>query len=163
MTKTAFIFDIDGTMANGKHRQPLIRSKPKNWPAYKRLAFDDSVIEPVMRVFHAVRNAGHKTFICSGRSEDERSLTERWLSDKCIINVQDRAFESNAVTELYMRSANDHREDSIIKMEILNNIIRPRGYQILGVFDDRNRVVQAWRKEGLFVFHVDQTSVSENF
>ncbi len=162
MSITAFIFDIDGTLADGRHRQHLVQQKPKNWPAYQRLAYDDAVYSAVASALHSV-NGKHKVFILSGRQERERGVTFKWFADKIGINHSDHAVANDSIPEMYMRATNDHREDSIIKREMYHNIIVPRGYKILGVFDDRNRVVQMWRQEGLFVFHVDQTSVSQDF
>ena len=161
-SKSCWIFDIDGTMADGRHRQHLVKQKPKNWPAYKKLAYDDAVYVPVVRTLLALYQSGNKIFICSGRSEDEREITNKWLLDKChiVTHIPDN---HNSHLEFHMRQKNDHREDSIIKREILHNIIRARGFEPMAAFDDRNRVVQMWRSEGIHVFHVDQTSVSEDF
>jgi hypothetical protein len=50
--------------------------------------------------------------------------------------------------EIYMRPAEDKREDSIIKQELFDAHIRDR-YNVLFVLDDRNRVVDMWRRNGL--------------
>ena len=160
--KSCWIFDIDGTMADGRHRQHHVQKKPKNWPAYQKLAYDDGVYHSVVNVLKALYHSSQKIFICSGRSEFERTVTEKWLFDKCHLMINP-PHDHPAHLELHMRPKNDHRNDTIIKHEMLNNIIRPRGFEPIGVFDDRNRVVQMWRQEGIHVFHVDQTSVSQDF
>ena len=52
-----------------------------------------------------------------------------------------------------MRATGDPRKDSIVKREIFDREIRDR-YRVVGVFDDREQVVQMWRALGLTVFQV---------
>jgi hypothetical protein len=53
-----------------------------------------------------------------------------------------------------MRKYKDHRDDSVVKGEIADEI--QKTYNILGVFDDRKRVVDMWSNRGIFVFDVGQ-------
>jgi hypothetical protein len=54
-----------------------------------------------------------------------------------------------------MRNAGDHREDYIVKEELLDQIIaRFPGQAIGGAFEDREQVVTMYRKRGLRVFQV---------
>jgi len=46
-----------------------------------------------------------------------------------------------------MRKAGDNRKDSIVKYEILQELIKE--YYIEYVFDDRDQVVKMWREAGL--------------
>jgi len=161
--KTCWIFDIDGTLADGKHRQHFLKGERKNWPAYQKLAHADAPVLPVVKTLKSLHSTGEKIIIASGRIEDEREVATSWLEKQRIYLGPARDNETRFhPIDLFMRPAKDYREDSIIKEEILNRI-RADGYTVLGVFDDRNRVVQMWRRNGVFVFHVDQTSVSEDF
>jgi hypothetical protein len=47
-----------------------------------------------------------------------------------------------------MRKKGDYRDDSIVKKELLDQI-RKDGYNPLLAFDDRDRVVKAWRECGI--------------
>jgi hypothetical protein len=78
----------------------------------------------------------------SGRSDEYRTVTGRWLIDNAL-----------PVDGLYMRAAGDHRKDSVVKHELFDKHIRST-YNVLGVFDDRNQVVEMWRAIGLTVFQV---------
>ena len=84
--------------------------------------------------------------IVSGRDEIYREVTEKWLADNGI-----------SYDHLYMRPTEEgqKREDSIIKYELFNKHIRPLNYRILGVYDDRHRVLRMWRELGLTTFHVN--------
>jgi hypothetical protein len=89
---------------------------------------------------------GHTVYIVSGRDEIYREVTEKWLKDNGI-----------RYDFLLMRPTEpgEKREDSIIKYELFDTQIRPLGYRILGVYDDRHRVLRMWRKLGLTTFHVN--------
>lgn len=81
----------------------------------------------------------------SGRDEECRHETERWLRD----NLGFRP-------ELYMRAHGDKRHDAVVKREILERDLLPR-YYILGAIDDRLRVLSMWQASGIFTFNVNQT------
>jgi hypothetical protein len=53
-----------------------------------------------------------------------------------------------------MRAFEDFRADDEIKSELADQV--EKDYRILGVFDDRKRVVDMWIKRGIFVFDVSQ-------
>ena len=54
-----------------------------------------------------------------------------------------------------MRADRDFREDSVVKYEIYRDHIRDN-YNIKFVLDDRQRVVDMWRGQGLRVLQVDK-------
>ena len=53
---------------------------------------------------------------------------------------------SNRNTQLFMRPAGDTRDDRIVKREIYEREIKGK-YNVLWVLDDRNKVVDMWRRE----------------
>lgn len=130
------IFDIDGTLAVMGDRSPYDGEK----------VWMDSLNKDVARVLRFYDAMGVTVFIVSGRDEVYREVTEKWLADNALW------WEA-----LYMRPTEEgnKREDSIIKYELFNKHIRPLGYRILGVFDDRHRVLRMWRELGLTTFHVN--------
>jgi hypothetical protein len=78
----------------------------------------------------------------SGRHEQARKLTEHWL------NVSQVPYD-----ELLMRANGDSRPDDIVKEELFRRLVEPH-YSVMGVIDDRNRVVKLWRQLGLVCFQV---------
>ena len=132
----AVIFDIDGTLAIMGDRSPYDGEK----------VWMDSLNADVARALKNYDDTGVTVFIVSGRDEVYREVTEKWLSDNGLW------WEA-----LYMRPTEEgqKREDSIIKYELFNKYIRPKNYRILGVFDDRHRVLRMWRELGLTTFHVN--------
>ena len=134
--RRAVIFDIDGTLAIMGDRSPYDGAK----------VYLDTVNRDVHHALVAMWDLGVKVIIVSGRDEEYREVTEKWLSNNGI-----------EYEELYMRPTEpgNKREDSIIKYELFNQHIRLKGYQIVGVYDDRHRVLRMWRELGLTTFHVN--------
>lgn len=129
-----YIFDIDGTLAhmNGKRG-------PFDW---KNVGVDDIDLH-VLQILQAVELL-RSIILVSGRSEEAREETIKWLQK---YNVP--------YDNLYMRAQDDYRGDEIVKYEIYKTHIEPE-YNVLGVFDDRNKVVDMWRnKLGLKVFQCE--------
>src|SRR5690606_35310570 len=84
--------------------------------------------------------AGHKVRIWSARSDVVRAETEQWLSDMGI----DPCYLQ------HMRAAGDNTPDATLKRHWLNQE-RERPDP---VYDDRQRVVDMWRAEGIPCFQV---------
>lgn len=143
MAKKVIVFDIDGTLANSQHRMHWVSSKPKNWKACDAAIPQDKVFEDILWLYHSLSaNLNHRIIICTGRSESTRDVTEKWLLDNDI-----------AYTSLYMRKEGDYRKDSIIKVELLYQIMFDHGRPYIW-FDDRQQVVDALRAEGIRVLQV---------
>lgn len=138
----AFVFDLDGTVCDVSHRRQWVATKPKNWDAWNVGISEDKPNIPVLETLQAL-STGFPIILVSGRGEEYRQVTEEWL-------------ETNGVTyhQLFMRPAGDHRPDDEVKSELADEV--EKTYRILGVFDDRKRVVDMWISRGIFVFDVGQ-------
>ena len=77
--------------------------------------------------------SGYDIIIVSGREASCIKETTKWLFDNGIY-----------YNKIYMREEGDKRCDSIVKREIAERHILP-AYNVRGVFDDRQRVVDMWR------------------
>ena len=141
----AILVDLDGTLADIKHRLYLLQERPKNHRAFEKLCVNDEVNFPVCLVVKALESYAD-IVIVSGRSSDVRKETEEWLQENSI-----------SYNDIYMRKSGDYRADNIIKDEILMQI--KEKYDILFAIDDRKRVVDMWKRNGIFVFDVRQTDV----
>lgn len=157
--KSAYIFDIDGTIADCSHRlhhiQPpagLIHFEPgetdwkPDWDTFYSLCVNDKPIDNVCHLLRELQliSTVDVVFI-TGRSEKWRNHTVEWLSRR---GVWPKTREN-----LFMRADGDYRPDYEIKKEIYERHIKDK-YNILGVFEDRDQVVQMWRRLGLTCYQV---------
>ena len=142
-----YISDVDGTIADVQHRRHLVQTKPSNWHAFRAAAAQDTPCVPVIKTLQALFAQGNRIVLCSGRVEDERDLTERWM-------LQHKVWYH----KLYMRPNGDYRADDIVKSELLDQILAD-GFQPIMAFDDRQRVVDMWRRRGIVCAQVAE----ENF
>ena len=139
MTKV-ILCDIDGTLANPEHRLALIATRPKNWKGFFDASIDDPVYEDIAWLVKNLKATGNTILIVTARPENNREITEKWLHEKAGLK--------GVYTKMYMREAGDYRDDSIVKEEILQNIMND-GYAPYMVLDDRDRVCAMWRKLGI--------------
>ncbi|MND21074.1 hypothetical protein D3C76_77940 [compost metagenome] len=133
MLPTAFVFDIDGTLANMEG----VRG-PFDWKKVGK----DTPYQDVIEMTQILRAAGHEIIVVSGRDAVCRDETYGWLI------TNDVQFD-----RLYMRPAGSSVRDSIIKHDIYHRDIAPH-WNVKGVFDDRNQVVAMWRAMGLRCYQV---------
>lgn len=134
-----YIFDIDGTIADCDHRLHYILTKPKNWRAFDAGAIQDAPIRETVVVLHALHCAGNRILLVTGRNARNRDVTIQWLKQHDIWCC---------VTELYMRPEKDFRPDHVVKEEILDAMLE-QGYNPVMAFEDRQGVVDMWRRRGI--------------
>lgn len=140
MQKKVIVFDIDGTVANIEHRRHWVQNKPKNWPAFNKAMHLDTPHADVIWLLQVLAAQEDVEIVfASGRGEEQRAVTEAWLAE--IIGA-------DKFSMLLMRPAGDFRRDDIIKEEILDKLIA-MGKKPEMVFDDRNQVVDMWRRRGI--------------
>jgi predicted kinase len=129
----AIICDIDGTLALIHNRNPFDASRCEN----------DLINEPVVQMARQYKTMGYSLILLSGRSAAHRIQTLNWLSAHQI-----------PYDQLHMRPNGDMRKDALIKKELYEKYIKGN-YYIDFVLDDRNQVVDMWRKEaGLLCLQV---------
>ena len=132
-----FIFDIDGTLANGDHRLHHIQKEPKDWDSYFKASLSDLPHKHIIDLAKRLAMTGAAIVYVSGRSDLVRTETMAWLG--CYGAPHGK---------LYMRKQGDHRNDDLLKIELLAEL-RADHFNPLMAFDDRKRVVDAWRKAGV--------------
>jgi predicted kinase len=123
----AVLVDIDGTLALMRGRGPY---------EFERCT-EDAPNEPVLDTVRVLYRSGRQIVLLSGRGEEYRSQTRAWLAEHAV-----------PYSELYMRPAGDTRRDDIVKAELFDTHVRYR-YAVSHSLDDRDRVVQLWRRMGL--------------
>lgn len=142
----AIIVDIDGTIADCSHRAHHVNNPEgtKDWPAFNAGMDRDIPKYEVLRVIEALAAHGVAVLLVTGRFQEFKFTTLRWLLENKI------GFNS-----LFMRQDGDYRSDHVIKKEIYHEWIYPV-FNVIGVFDDRDSVVAMWREQGLTCFQVQK-------
>lgn len=135
----AVIFGIDGTLAIRVKRSPYDLSR----------CLTNKVDPHVYELYELYKNTGYKILILSGRHQGTKEdptcyleLTREWLKQNNII-----------YDELFLGSTGDYRKDDVIKEELFRKELSDKYYVKLAI-DDRDRVVELWRRLGIKTFQV---------
>ena len=137
------IFDLDGTLANIEHRLHFIKGDKKDWDGFFAACVGDKVNLPVATIWQSLENASHEMWIFSGRSDQVEEETRKWLLDNYFWP-----------DKLLMRKEGDYQPDDELKESWFNGLTDIDRGGILCVFDDRKRIVDMWRKNGLTCLQV---------
>ena len=148
--KDIIVCDLDGTLCNIDHRLHFVQvaqGERKDWDSFFNGVPNDTVNEPVLEVLERFQFEDFKIIFSSGRPERCRLDTIEWLYKHTNLFEDTKAGET-----LYMRQDGDFRRDDIVKQEILDKYIDKD--RVLFVLDDRDQVVDMWRRNGLTCFQV---------
>ena len=134
------ICDLDGTLAIDQER---------GWYEYDKV-INDPVDPRLLRVIKMYLKQHIRVFFVTGREDIgmSREMTRKWLQQHL-----SPEFEYTYDYNLLMRGKGDHRPDQITKKEIYESYIKG-SYNVLCVFDDRQKVVDMWRDQGLLCCQV---------
>lgn len=146
MKPLTVIFDLDGTLALiDKRRKISAKENGKlNWGKFfdpKNISLDEPNI-PVIKTFQALKAAGYRVGIFSGRDSISKKETEAWLDENGI-----------HPDFLRMRPQRNFTPDDVLKKTWLDEETQ-MGHQILCTFDDRDKVVKMWRENNITCFQV---------
>ena len=144
LRKKIVIFDLDGTLALiDKRRDISTKDNGKlDWSKF----FNPYMIDlddpntPVIQMAKLL-SSSHRIFILSGRSDATQDATLDWLRKH---NVPFDHLQMRPQNLLYL-------PDNDLKQSWLDVIGKDN---VAMVFDDRNQVVDMWRKNGLTTFQV---------
>lgn len=138
MKKKAIIVDIDGTLADISTTIHILEKDATNWDEWAEATRKCPSNKWCEELIDAMYVRGYHIVFVTGRNNKYRALTKEWL--KRHTTVKDYT--------LVMRPNNDFRSDELVKEDLYYDEVEKR-YDILFVVDDRQRVVDAWRKLGL--------------
>ena len=137
---TAAVFDIDGVLADVRHRLHHVRSRPKDWEAFFAGATQDPALDEGLGAVSAAHRAGHVVMYLTGRPERCRDATVTWLADQGL-----------PAGDLFMRADTDRRPARITTVATLRRL--SRRFIIEAFVDDDAAVVEAVRAAGFPVLH----------
>jgi hypothetical protein len=111
------VLDVDGTIADNTHRAHHVEKEPKNWEAFSApgTVIKDTLIPGVARVVTKFQEMKCDIVILTGRTEDLRDTTMRWLLENLNLAIPD--------TSLLMRpngnmlSAAEYKRDQILSFK----------------------------------------------
>lgn len=165
--KKSVIFDLDGTLADISERRSLSK-KPNgkiDWGIFfnpKNISLDKPN-HPVIIAYKAHQLAEHRMVIFSGRGSETREATEEWLSqngitfDKLYMRPKEKEtgmpFETIGSNPPVMDLR--YIADDLLKLIWLNREFPGESRKnLICVYDDRQKVVDMWRNEGIACFQV---------
>jgi hypothetical protein len=135
----AVVFDLDGVLANGDHRQHLLNPKPggrKDWKTFFSRAGDDALIAEVAALTVLLDPALHRVLL-TARPTSIQDITLEWLSRMSI-----------KWDLLVMRREGDFSPSPDAKRTAVHEL-RDHGFALLLAFDDDRRNVDMLHAEGV--------------
>jgi len=146
-----WVFDIDGTLADNEHRMHHLDNGKKEWDAFFAKQHLDEPFQPVIDVLHALANdrPDDAVIIVTARDERFREDTLEWLN---------RHIPWISHDHMYMRPRGFRGDDDKMKVDIIKTWLqRHPNYKVGAIFDDRHRIIDAFRNEGWYTFECNQT------
>jgi hypothetical protein len=134
------VFDVDGVVADVRHRVRYLRRSPKDWTAFFAAAERDPPLEVGVALAREWA-AEHDIVWLTGRPEYLRRVTERWLRRQHL-----------PVDRLLMRPTGDHRPAKLFKAEQLGGLGTTA---VAVVVDDDPDVIELLTARGWPVYRAD--------
>jgi hypothetical protein len=131
------VIDIDGVVADVRHRLHHVTGRPKNWRAFFDLAADDGLLPEGEETVRKLAEVYGVVYL-SGRPERLRTVTQRWLEQHEL-----------PPGPLMLRPYDDYRPSRLYKVEALRTIAESSTVVVL--VDDDPRVLDAAREAGFDV------------
>lgn len=144
-----YIFDIDGTLALIDHRKHYLENKNDShrWRKFYDACDNDKPNKPVIETLNRLGLFADVWFF-SGRSSEVREKTIQWIDDNTNFS------RGELETCLMMRDEGDYTPDHELKKSWLDSMLEIDRERLIAVFDDRDRVVNMWRENGVACFQV---------
>lgn len=137
------VCDIDGTIADIKHRLHYVKGEKKDWKGFFGEMDKDTVRTDVFEILEKHRANGADVIFVTARPEDYKEVTVEWLLKNKLLRDD---------TLMFMRRSGDTRDDTIVKKQIYDKYLA--NMNIIQVIDDRPKVIRMWMQEGLPVLDV---------
>jgi hypothetical protein len=135
------VIDIDGVVADVRHRLHHLRGRPKDWESFFAAAPDDPLLEQGREVVTRLAE-GYDVLYLSGRPERCRADTETWLHRHHLPEGR-----------VLLRRAGDRRPARLVKVETLRRLAAERTVGLL--VDDDPEVLEEARAAGFDVLPAD--------
>lgn len=137
--KNTIVVDLDGTLSDGRARYHLVAGKKRDYPAFHALLGEDPVNEWCRDLVRGMAQLGKRIALVSARPAYCEASTRAWLEKHEI------PFHA---LHLLRAGDEDNTPDQELKRAWLQGYGKDR---VLFVVDDRQKVVDMWRAEGMTV------------
>ncbi len=134
--RTVVVMDIDGVLADVRHRLHHLDRQPKDWGGFFGHMAEDTLLPEGFALAENFAAEGHDLVYVTGRPAQYRDLTLSWL----------RA-HNLPTGELVMRRASDRRPAAVLKTEIVRELALTA--RVIAIVDDDPAVVAALRSHAL--------------
>lgn len=131
------VIDLDGVLADVRHRLHHVAGRPKDWRSFFAAAPQDPLLDEGARVVRALADV-HDVVYLSGRPEHCRADTVRWL-----------AHHDLPEAPLHLRPPTDRRPGRLYKVDALRRLAEQQPVAVL--VDDDPMVCDAARAAGFDV------------
>lgn len=147
MTRPYAVVDIDGVVADVRHRLHHLQRKPKDWDGFFAGMADDPLLDVGAQMVAALARDCDIVWL-TGRPERYRRTTLDWLERHGL-----------PAGRLLMRRGGDRRPARITKLELLRGLAAQR--RVAVHVDDDPAVVAALRAAGFEVLYADWAGADE--
>jgi phosphoglycolate phosphatase-like HAD superfamily hydrolase len=129
------VLDIDGVLADVRHRLHHIGTHPKDWEAFFTQAAHDPVLHDGLELARELA-VSYEVLYLTGRPERSRAITQAWLATHHL-----------PAGILLMRPDSDHRPARMFKRESMRLLTGDRTVAV--VVDDDPEVIEVLRRDGV--------------
>lgn len=136
------ILDLDGVLADVRHRLRHVEGPVKDWHAFFAGIPDDPPLAEGFAIVERLRADGHDLVVLTGRPERTRADTERWLARHGLPGVP-----------VHMRRDGDRRPARQVKRSVVRRLAAGRSIAV--VVDDDPAVCAALEADGWPVYRAD--------
>ncbi len=167
--KKTIIFDLDGTLAIIEKRRIKAGSPTGKTPTPSKMDWDvffdpdniklDEPNDPVIKMAQVFKSQGFKIVIFSGRNDRSFATTKQWLNQNDVpfdlLVMRPDKFKSDSWPIAAGNPATSDMRfmpDEILKKQMLDTFVDKD--DVLMCVDDRQKVVDMWRDNGLTCFQV---------
>ena len=139
--KGLVLCDMDGTLADIKHRLHYVRDvEKKDWKSFFEGIDKDIPRFSVLNHVMEYQREGCDIIIITARPEEYRDVTETWLRNY----LPELKYQT-----IVMRRSGDKRPDTEVKKGMYDTYFQH--YNVEVVFDDRPSVIRMWQSNGVRV------------
>lgn len=130
------MLDIDGVLADVRHRLHHLERKPKDWAGFFAAMSKDTLLAEGYTLAHTFWSEGHRIVYVTGRPAEYRDVTLAWLRANDL-----------PTGEVIMRRRGDQRPAAVVKTELVREL--QKSDTIVAIVDDDPAVVAALRSHAL--------------